>query len=313
MHNYNQRCRDHDYRSECFYMITMTAAAGTPAFSQILTGYGEAYTRLMPLGKRIDMCLHHFKDFHPNLCRMEYVVMPDHIHFLLYVCAPIPEHLGHYIGAFMRRCTQEYNAFRNDGQSLSLFPNGYNDRIVWRSGQKQAIKDYICDNPRRYLIKKSHPDLFHRYLHLEINGREYAAFGNIFLLRDFDRITVRAHRNWTDADYEAHKNPWMKCAENGGVLVSPFIHPYEKRARKEGTPLGANIIEITKDGMPERFSPQGQKFRLCAEGRLLILAPWPDNRQSEQVYRQDCLSMNDMALEVCKPGLRLTLCGDSFI
>lgn len=161
-------------------------------------------------------------------------------------------------------------------------------------------------------LKKTHPDLFHRYLHLDINGREYAAFGNIFLLRDFDRMTVRAHRDWTETDYDSHKDPWMKCAENGGVLVSPFIHPYESRARKEGIPLGARIIEITKDGMPERFSPQGERFALCAEGRLLILAPWPYNKQRERVYRQDCMSMNEIAEEMSKPDLMLNLRGDSF-
>lgn len=43
---------------------------------------------------------------------------------------------------------------------------------------------YVADNPRRYIYKKRYPDLFRRYLHLTLVNHEFAAFGNIFLLKE---------------------------------------------------------------------------------------------------------------------------------
>lgn len=312
MQDYNKRCKDHDYRSRCFYMITLTTVPGAPILSEIRTAFGNPISDRTPLGNLVKSRFKNLKLFNPDLWCLDTIVMPDHIHFLLYVANPIERHIGEYIAQAKGECSKDWMTMRGDSEILPLFREGYHDRIVLQEGQKQVVKNYIKDNPRRYWMKKLHPDLFHRYLHLVINGREYAAFGNIHLLRDFNKVQVRAHRNWTEADYELNKTPWLKCAENGGVLVSPFIHKYEDRGRQEGMAAGARIIRIVKEGMPERFCPRGQMFELCAEGRLLIIAPWPENKRREKVFRSDCLEMNDIAAMLCQTDLKLAIKKDTW-
>lgn len=55
----------------------------------------------------------------------------------------------------------------HNAPSLQVWEKGYNDKIVWRDGSLAAYTAYIRDNPRRYCLKKAHPDLFRRVERLE--------------------------------------------------------------------------------------------------------------------------------------------------
>lgn len=76
----------------------------------------------------------------------------------------------------------------------------------------------------------------------------------------------------------------------------------KKNIRDAALEAGGNLILLQKEGLAERFSPHGYLFNLCQEGRLLILAPWPDN-SSGKSSRQECLQMNEMTNEISRYGL----------
>ena len=48
-----------------------------------------------------------------------------------------------------------------------------------------------------------------------------------------------------------------------------------------------------------RFKPSDGLFDAVAEGRLLILSPWPFDPKKKQVTRAECVAMNQMAEEIC--------------
>lgn len=68
---------------------------------------------------------------------------------------------------------------------------------------------------------------------------------------------------------------------------------------RETMQLGLPLIRLTDCGFEDRFKPCGQDFDLCSEGRLLLLAPWPDNvgRKSTSGYTE-FHQMNDLALAI---------------
>lgn len=74
--------------------------------------------------------------------------------------------------------------------------------------------------------------------------------------------------------------------------------------------LGYPLIKLTDCGFEDRFKPRGADFDLCAEGRLLLLAPWPENigRKSTAGYTE-FHQMNDLALIIASlpPGARLSI------
>ena len=75
-----------------------------------------------------------------------------------------------------------------------LFEDNYDDTICMSHGQREAMINYVNDNPRRAIIRKLHPDFMARRLHVIINGHDYAAFGNLFLLRWANKEQVFCHR-----------------------------------------------------------------------------------------------------------------------
>ena len=112
-----------------------------------------------------------------------------------------------------------------------LFEKGYHDRIINRPGMLENIKRYMQENPLRARIRQECPHLMERQLHLWISGREYAAFGNLFLLKYPIKEQVFFHRKdlqtgqpteLTEA-YQQERARLLRIAEEGTVLVTPGI------------------------------------------------------------------------------------------
>ncbi len=181
------------------------------------------------------------------------------------------------------------------GKRPSLFEPGYHDRLLLRAGQLTTLKRYIADNPRRLAVKRQHPQLFRKRLHIRIGSQEYAAYGNIFLLRKPDKAQVLVHRADSPAVHAAHMQEWQQLILNGGVLVSPFISQREKEARDMARQHSGDLIILRENGFPDIFKPQGWEFPYCAAGHLLLLAPWPHHNERTTITRRQCLSLNDMA------------------
>ena len=81
-----------------------------------------------------------------------------------------------------------------EGNGRPLFEQGYHDRIIKRPGMLDTIKRYMADNPLRALMRRALPSLLERRLHLRIAGRDYAAFGCLFLLKRAEKEQVFYHR-----------------------------------------------------------------------------------------------------------------------
>ncbi len=280
-HNFNQRCKGHDYRSRCVYMITILKSPSFPVFSTIrqdpVAKKILPIVHLNPCGKIIYGCLNAFCRQYPALRILQSVVMPDHIHFELFVTEKTEEALGSMIAAFKSQCTKQYRLeFPDSDQALMkdpMFLAGFNDKIAFRAGAKDAFYNYIADNPRRYLVRKVCPEYFYHKVMIEIQGRRCGLYGNIFLLdnpvKSFVKIS-RDKRRMPDLDIRIRE--WEETIRCDGVLVSPFINPAEKKIRDQAIENGNGLIVIVDYRFSERTKPYRSLFDLCAEGRMLIIS-----------------------------------------
>lgn len=280
-HSYNRRCKKHDYRSRCIYMITMLKSADAPFFSTIIHDPGCAkvspLVELSPAGKIIYDCLEKLCDDYPALRIFCRIIMPDHIHFELFVTERTERALGSMMAAFKSACSNRYKEEYPQSilalKDAPMFEPGFNDKIAFRAGAKDAFYNYIVDNPRRYLVKKLYPDYFFHKLQLVINGRNCGLYGNIFLLDNPVKSFVKISRvRSRTPDLEARIKEWEETVRCGGVLVSPFINPDEKYYRDEAIRNGSGIILIADYIFSERKKPYKELFDLCTEGRLLIVS-----------------------------------------
>ncbi len=294
VHRNTRRAFFHDYTRPGRYMITITRIPGAPPFAIL-----DLKTRelsLTILGAAIRDELDRLQAIQPAIAIRASVIMPDHLHCVLLVLRPLPKKLGDYIGPFKGACSRRWKELEGAETVRPLFVRNFNDRIIWDDEHLSKAVSYIADNPARAAIKAAHPDLFRRYNHLVAGEREFAAYGNIFLLRDFDRRPVILHRADSTAVRAVKEKEWLECAANGGVLISPFISPVEKAVRDRAIELGGRLVILRNEGFEERFKPYGREFDLCSEGRLLLLAPWPDQLNRSTVTRAQALSMNAQAV-----------------
>jgi hypothetical protein len=136
-----------------------------------------------------------------------------------------------------------------------MFEPGFNDKIAWRAGAKDAFYNYIVDNPRRYLVKKIYPEYFYHKLLLTVGERKCGLYGNIFLLDNPVKSFVKLSRiKSRTPDLEQKIKEWEETLRCGGVLVSPFINPEEKVWRDEAIRNGNGIILIVDYRFSDRNS-----------------------------------------------------------
>lgn len=185
-----------------------------------------------------------------------------------------------------------------------LFEAGYHDRIIIRDGMLENICRYMDENPFRARLREERPNLMQRRLHLWIQDREYAAFGNLFLLKNPDRIQVFFHRKNKEGvpthltpEYVQDKEKLLKRAEEGAVLVTPGISKGEKGVVDAALDDYLPLILLQKEPISEYWKPSQERFYACASGRLLILAPWQIDGDSDYARFH---SLNDLAHDICE-------------
>ena len=236
------------------------------------------------------------------------VVMPDHVHFIIHVREYLPAHLGRYISRLKTVCTLAVSELPGypvdtDGNPLHIFEDNYHDRIIRNDSMLETERRYLDDNPRRYLLRKQHPEYFSSPVRITINGEHYSAFGNILLLKDIHPEPAIISRRYTPEHLSRLKAGWEEAARSRKALVSPFISKPEKEIKKAVLESGGRIIEILDNGFPERYKPSGTAFDLCLEGRLLQIAPLVYETSKIPLTRNRALELNATARKIAALAL----------
>lgn len=293
----------HDYQCRCIYMITLVVKERRQLLGT-LTGDGDtepAVVEPSPLGQAVIQSLINIPQFYPQIDIWTFQLMPDHLHAIVFVKEPIPVHLGKVINGFKVGCNRAYKELVKS-ELPGLWEDGYNDVILGREGQLQRMKVYIHDNPRRLAIKRNHPDLFKVQRNITVGGYTFAALGNVFLLDAPCLMQVQCTRKLTTSQIASTVQQFLSHARNGAVLVSPSISPGEKAVMKAAFEHGFPVIVLQENGFAPLAKPGGHRFDACAQGRLLMLAPWDHHNDKRVIKRSQCLDLNEMARVICLKG-----------
>lgn len=261
----------HDYRGRSIYHITISKAPDCPPFSKISGSPSNPLVSRTIIGEIIEQQILNFPNLHPSLQILQYVIMPDHIHFAIFARDYLPRALGRYIGMMKVKTGQLIRA--SFPEITDIFTPDFHDRYLLPSHKLQTIINYIQENPKRLLERKQNPLFFQRLNNLEIKGTHWQAYGNLQLLQNPFKGPVVIHRSDSEAILNAKHRRWKHLYENGGILVSPFISQAEKEIRRECEEAGGRIILISNQPFGERQKPAAHDFEQCSRGSLLILAP----------------------------------------
>ena len=160
--------------------------------------------------------------------------------------------------------------------------------------------DYLDDNPRRLLLKHTNPQYFKPLGKLSVSGIEMEAMGNTALLDKPVKLQVQCSRHLYQNEIEQRKQYFLHAAQQGAVIVSPCISPGEKQIAADILESKLPLIVLLLKGFPPFFKPQPRYLMACAEGRLLMLSPYPYQNEKIENMRHRCLQLNALAAEICK-------------
>lgn len=325
-----RRAVDHDYHERRIYLVTLVVEGRRPLLGR-LAGMVSAepgtldypHIEPTPLGAAVAKMWLTIPEHHPGVEVLAFQLMPDHVHGILFVTRYLEEGLGKVILGFKQACNKEFRrlvgvepvavaqqqaqqqAQQPAQQPLDryhglLFERGYNDSILLRRGQLETMKRYLADNPFRLAMKRARPEYLRVRQGVDVCGSACSAVGNLSLLTAARKLRVRISRSIDATLLEREKERLLAAARKGAVLVSPAISPGEKAITRAAFDEGLPMIVLLDNGLDPMSKPSGERFRACAEGRLLLLSPFPHRNNRVTISRATCEALNALAWDICE-------------
>lgn len=162
-HRRSIRLAYYDYRTAGGYFITICAANRRPHFDD---------PRLRQI---VDNAWADIPNHHPYVAIDEFVVMPNHVHGILFLeasdaeqrrtqqAAPLqrsrprvePGALGAIVRSFKARVTRDVRAAT--GLDVAAWQRNYHEHVIRNEQALQRIRQYIIDNPARWEFDGENP------------------------------------------------------------------------------------------------------------------------------------------------------------
>jgi REP element-mobilizing transposase RayT len=312
------------------YHVTMVVPSREPLLGKLVIPDDDpekAYVEHSDLGTRLIKMLLDNQNFYPEVRVLQFCIMPDHLHAILHVMRPMEKTFNTVVrsiwqGAkkiarsyFSSISPESHSGILARSYFSSISPESHSGiftehpfiRPMSRKGQLQTMIRYVQMNPQRLATKHLKPGFFYVQEHVEIAGREYCAVGNAKLLQAARLEPVHVRSMWVrdaeehgyDEPLRNYKNGCVQAAREGAVMVSPFISEHERAVLEYLLQENRPIIYIADNGFGKYYKPSATLFDAVADGRMLILSPWPYDPKKKDVTRAECTAMNRMAEEIC--------------
>jgi REP element-mobilizing transposase RayT len=312
----------HDYEQRCVYLVTMTVEGRRPLLGRLVgnagaeSGSSDApHVELSPLGKQVREMWEAISEYYPEVRVLATMVMPDHLHGILFVERAMDQPLGMVIKGFKAGCNKAYrqamaaglcapmlqhccskeNGKENDRTHGFLFSRNYNDHILEGEGELERWFRYLADNPRRLAVKRQHPEYFTIVRDVRIGEWACQTVGNQYLLSYPEKAAVIVHSAYSDEEFKKLKAQWLALAARGGVLISAAVATREKEVMREAMNSGYRLIALRENGFSPLYKPAGESFAACSQGTLLQVSPWEYHMNRRTISREQCLQLNRMA------------------
>ncbi|WP_372846841.1 transposase [Pontiella sp.] len=263
-HRRSIRLKGHDYAAGGVYFVTLCAQGRVPLFGSMKNGMPE----LSEGGRVAEQCWHAIPEHFPEVEACEFVVMPDHMHGIIFMPHRGAKHLspeqpperslkpgerpkgtsrtlGSIVRGYKIGVTKWY---RENTHVEKVWQRDYYERIVRDAAAEEQIVRYIRLNPWRCVQ------------HL---GKGLRGMGNIALWQA-EKLGVLCSRNAS----ERAKN--VAAIPGAPVYLSGFHSPMEQKTFKRLLAAKRNVIWCPAWGVSAKnLSPEA--LTALEENRMLIL------------------------------------------
>ena len=149
------RLKNFDYSSPGAYFLTICTENRRQILSHIVGGDvldAPKNLELSPYGKIAEKYINQLNEFYDNMVIDRYVIMPNHIHLMLFVIEngasrtspPTKQHssVSRFVSTFKRFCNKEYGE--------NIWQRHFNDHIIRSREDYEEHVKYIYENPLRW-------------------------------------------------------------------------------------------------------------------------------------------------------------------
>jgi putative transposase len=165
LHRKSIRLRDFDYSEEGAYFITACTKARVPYF-----------TTFPQLSSILETELINLIDRFPSLIIDAFVVMPNHLHVVLFINGPavgaglVPAQqsiamttptIGQMFGAYKSLCVKKWSDYlkqNNLSGEYSFWQRNYYEHVIRNQRELNLIREYIAYNPVNWTFDNENPD-----------------------------------------------------------------------------------------------------------------------------------------------------------
>lgn len=290
----------HDYRRG-FHFISISTFPRRNILSRIENGR----VVLSEIGAIVKRSMDETLRKYPDLHLRAYQIMPNHLHYVFEHLISLPRHLGLIIAYFKSRVSMHLRRELNL-DNPHIFEENYHDLVSLNARQLQEFIRYVNMNPIRWQWKADHPDYFQKYYnfkHKRLPAEiSWTAIGDKSLL-DWPILmpVIISRKPQNRIPYESSPEYFLKCGNEGAILVSGFVSPGEK-AVLEALRFAPNIrvIVFLPYGMSDYYA-HGKKVDRLMTGKTLVISGFSSAVSSQNITRQNCLQNNTWIRRVCAP------------
>ena len=145
------RLNNYDYSNNGAYFITVCTQGRRNILSRIIVGEGFhplPIVELTKIGIEIENTINFINDNYRNVFIEKYVIMPNHIHLILYLGY---ENLGGHGNPFLQKIVGQLKSFTTNKYGKILWQRSYYDHIIRNENEYAEIWNYIDSNPYKWL------------------------------------------------------------------------------------------------------------------------------------------------------------------
>jgi putative transposase len=153
-HRRSIRLQNYDYSQCGRYFVTICIQNRECLLGSINQGRFLA----SEYGKVVQQSLKALQQNYPEPTIESWVVMPNHIHFILEIQQQTDVALGELVRQFKYTTTRQINALR-DSPGIKVWQRSYYENIIRTDRAHQIIRNYIQQNPIRWEIDQLHPQI----------------------------------------------------------------------------------------------------------------------------------------------------------
>ena len=145
------RLNNYDYSNNGAYFITVCTQGRRNILSRIIVGEGFhplPVIELSEIGNEIEKTINFINDNYFNVFIEKYVIMPNHIHLILYLGY---ENLGGHGNPPLQKIVGQLKSFTTKKYGKILWQRSYYDHIIRNENEYAEIWNYIDSNPYKWL------------------------------------------------------------------------------------------------------------------------------------------------------------------